>query len=415
MGILIQTYPHRNTWKSRTLDFTQIVECAGPDLQTERMTFRPKISVPLIGDRTVWPKKYGLINSCNGLLYLSGPKVTKALYVCNPILGEFITPPPLVNGVLLGSFVGLGFSAATNEYKVLNTCQARQAQIYTIGTGVWRGIGRAPYGVVRSPFNASLHGALHWATEGDSGDEFMHSFNFETEQFGTIPPPSHFAPILQHRGRLTLGVLGGCLLLCAVDDYSSKFDMWVMKDYGVQQSWTRFLVVENLYPRGYRYEPIMFLNNGEILMSCCGVGAVVCYNPETKGFRKTSIAPIDSEFVATGYSPSFVSLYDIAKGEEVERVRDNENFSKLFGEGTSGSAASEMPPQKCTNVNPGYIQPAAEKDFPTPSAITSSSHEQVDFTLRIGTECAICGAQLGYVFRGKGFAMCLQCFDSSSS
>ncbi|KAK9903127.1 hypothetical protein M0R45_001266 [Rubus argutus] len=315
MGILIQTYPHRNTWKSRTLDFTQIVECAGPDLQTERMTFRPKLAYPSSVTEPVWPKKYGLINSCNGLLYLSGPKVTKALYVCNPILGEFITPPPLVNGVLLGSFVGLGFSAATNEYKVLNTCQARQAQIYTIGTGVWRGIGRAPYGVVRSPFNASLHGALHWATEDDSGDEFMHSFNFETEQFGTIPPPSHFAPILQHRGRLTLGVLGGCLLLCTVDDYSSKFDMWVMKDYGVQQSWTKFLVVENLYPRGYR--------------------------------------------------PSFVSLYDIAKGEEVERVRDNENFSKLFGEGTSGSAASEMPPQKCTI--------------------------------------------------GKGFPMCQQCFDSSSS
>jgi F-box interacting protein len=241
--------------------------------------------------------------------------------VCNPILGEFISTPPLVNGVLLDSYVGLGFSAATNEYKVLNTCVAHQAQIYTIGTRVWRGIGRAPSGLVRSPFNAFLYGALHWATQYGTGREFMHSFNFETERFETIPPPSHFAPKRRDREWLSLGVLESCLLLCAFDDDSTKFDMWVMKDYGVQESWTRIFVVENLYPRRYKredYEPIMFLNNGDILMSY-GVGAVVCYNPETKSFRKTSIVPIDSEFVATAYSPSFVSLYDIAKGEEVER------------------------------------------------------------------------------------------------
>lgn len=275
-----------------------------------------------------------------------------------------------------------------------------------------------------STWSSSLgYPLLYW-----TGDEFMHSFNFETEQFETIPPPSHFAPKHQLREWLTLGVLESCLLLCAFDDDSTKFDMWVMKDYGVQESWTRIfvidylyqrsLVIENLYPRRYQredleYEPIMFLNNGEILLSQ-GVGSVVCYNPKTKGFKKTSIAPIKSEFVAAAYSPSFVSLYDIAKGEEVERVRDNENFHKLFGEGTSSSAASEIPPHKCTNLNQGYSQPAAEEDLPRPSAIMSSRsiHEQLEFTLRIGTECAICGTQLGYVFRGKGFAMCQQCFDS---
>lgn len=28
---------------------------------------------------------------------------------------------------------------------------------------------------------------------------------------------------------------------------------------------------------------------------------------------------------------------------------------------------------------------------------------QLDFTLRIGNECAICGRDLGYVFKRKGF------------
>ncbi|XP_040375098.1 uncharacterized protein LOC112199406 isoform X1 [Rosa chinensis] len=272
-----------------------------------------------------------------------------------------------------------------------------------------------PYGAVRSPFNAFLHGALHWATQYWTGDEFMHSFNFETEKFETIPPPSHLAL----KEWLTLGVLEGCLLLCVFDDDSSKFEMWIMRDYGVQDSWTKIFVIENLYLRRYQpeeYGPIMFLSNGEILMSY-GVGAVVCYNPETKSFRKTSIAPTESEFVAVAYSPSFVSLYDIAKGEEVERIRNHENFNKLFNEGRRSAAVSGTSAHQCTNLNPGSCSPGVEEAFPKPIITTSSatSNEQVDFALRIGSKCAICGGQLGYVFRGKGFAMCQKCFDASSS
>ncbi|XP_024196198.2 uncharacterized protein LOC112199406 isoform X3 [Rosa chinensis] len=243
----------------------------------------------------------------------------------------------------------------------------------------------------------------------------MHSFNFETEKFETIPPPSHLAL----KEWLTLGVLEGCLLLCVFDDDSSKFEMWIMRDYGVQDSWTKIFVIENLYLRRYQpeeYGPIMFLSNGEILMSY-GVGAVVCYNPETKSFRKTSIAPTESEFVAVAYSPSFVSLYDIAKGEEVERIRNHENFNKLFNEGRRSAAVSGTSAHQCTNLNPGSCSPGVEEAFPKPIITTSSatSNEQVDFALRIGSKCAICGGQLGYVFRGKGFAMCQKCFDASSS
>ncbi|KAM5569180.1 F-box protein [Rosa sericea] len=442
IGILIQTFPHPIRWKGRILEFTQIVECAAPDLQLEKLSFRPKVSIPLIGDKEGFITKYGLLNSCNGLLCLSGPKRNDTLYVCNPILGEFITTPPLKNGIDYLAFNGLGFSAATNEYKVLKTCQATQAQIYTIGTGVWRDIGQAPFGNVRFPFNAFLHGALHWATQYWSGYEFMHSFNFETEKFQTIPPPSHFAPKRKLKERVTLGVLGGCLLLCAFEDDRSKFDMWVMKDYGVQESWTKFLVIENLSPTRSLtradYEPIMFLSNGEILMSY-GASAVVCYNPETKSFKETSIGPIGLGFVTTAYSPSFVSLNNISKGEEVESVRDNENFNKLFRKGSSSSACSGRPPHKSTKLNPGYCQPVVQEGLPRPRIITSSVASSklnpgycppavqeglpnsraktcsLGFTLRIGSECAICGGQLGYVFRGKGFAMCQQCFDSSSS
>ncbi|PRQ38950.1 putative F-box associated interaction domain-containing protein [Rosa chinensis] len=196
-----------------------------------------------------------LINSCNGLVCLARGHLGDGLYVCNPILGEYISiPSPDKSITCWFKFVGLGFNARTNEYKVLQTCSNGESQIYTIGTGVWRSIGMAPSGTsmvhsLYSPFNSFLHGALHWFPCSFDGSQFMQSFNFETEQFRPLPPPfKGHLKLSQHYNHLKLGVLKGCLFLCVFGAYNSEFDMWVMKDYGVQESWTKILVIENLYP-----------------------------------------------------------------------------------------------------------------------------------------------------------------------
>ncbi|KAK9902485.1 hypothetical protein M0R45_001574 [Rubus argutus] len=95
--------------------------------------------------------------------------------------------------------------------------------------------------------------------------------------------------------------------------------MWVMKDYGVQESWTKTIVVEGLYLPELDndvYEPLVFLRNGEILL-CYNDWIVVCYNQGTKSLRETRVAQTGSHFRAIGYNPSFVSLQEVAKGEKV--------------------------------------------------------------------------------------------------
>ena len=100
-----------------------------------------------------------------------------------------------------------------------------------------------------------------------------------------------------------------------------------MKDYGVQQSWTKILVIENLSPLCFGYMPIKFLSNGEILIAYVDEQGndisrrlVGCYSQESKTFRRTTVTDKIQEFFhAIAYSPSFVSLSDVAKGEEVER------------------------------------------------------------------------------------------------
>ncbi|KAM1984431.1 hypothetical protein COP2_012654 [Malus domestica] len=233
-------------------------------------------------------------------------------------------------------FVGLGFSVATNEYKVLQTfypeCESSspdnlyETDISTIGTGVWRSIENAPWDYVCLSFNAFLHGALHWVSESTRCSEFIRSFSFEREHFQILPAPSCFTKWEKELADcLKLGVIGDCLFICVYGDDPRQFDMWVMKEYGVQDSWTKTLVVENLYLRE----------------RSCGL-----YEPLTR------IARTQSDFRAYAYSPSFVSLYFASKGEEVKRVCTAKKLlNKRLAERGSDCAGSSMPPHKSTKQN----------------------------------------------------------------
>ncbi|XP_040364576.1 F-box protein At3g07870-like [Rosa chinensis] len=175
-------------------------ECATSDKYIE-LTFEH-----MLRERFPASLYFQFINSCNGFICLEGNQGRsiideKSFYVCNPVTGEFITIPLAKEKYIeRDAFVGLGFSAVTNEYKVLQTSTSvydqgeKEAEIYTIGSrGVWRSIGKAPVQRVELPMNSYLHGALHWAPSlsvfSPTG-ECIHSFDFEKEEFRRLPLPS---------------------------------------------------------------------------------------------------------------------------------------------------------------------------------------------------------------------------------
>ncbi|PON67446.1 F-box domain containing protein [Parasponia andersonii] len=66
--------------------------------------------------------KYKFVNSCNGLLCLSGPMPHRNIVVCNPITGEFMyLPMPSVANVYDFRISGFGFSPMDTQYKVIRT------------------------------------------------------------------------------------------------------------------------------------------------------------------------------------------------------------------------------------------------------------------------------------------------------
>ncbi|OMO95383.1 hypothetical protein COLO4_15938 [Corchorus olitorius] len=326
--ILIKNKPPQS--ESKRLLLSQVFEVPGTKrFRFDRMNFTPRFDLPNIG--------FQLVNSCNGLVCLSGDKA-EFIYVCNPVLGEYITIQVPDDSDSYGRSFGLGFSSRSNIFKVLHTFSLRteepglllggtrtsKAVIYTLGTGLWRSIENVPDDIeFRCWFNSFLHGTLHWATVKEKPELCckITCFNFEDDLFGEIPAPPQFQLDLGTYDELRLGVYDGCLSACC---YHGAWDIyiWVMKEYGVKESWVTQFQINSYDPTdGYEiefYYPLIFLKNGEIIISFNNE-QVVSYNLKRETLRDTGLSRTRGEFDAVGYTPCFVSLEDVANGEQITR------------------------------------------------------------------------------------------------
>ncbi|GJY94967.1 hypothetical protein Tco_0511328 [Tanacetum coccineum] len=110
----------------------------------------------------------------------------------------------------------------TKEYKVIRIFQGdftasttyphiSEAEVYTLGTGQWRRLGHVPY----------------WISESMGRIQLFPSPRFEK-----------LAGDIRYE---TLGILHGFLSLTDTSRY--KFNIWVMKDYGIKKSWHKEVVI----------------------------------------------------------------------------------------------------------------------------------------------------------------------------
>ncbi|XP_028116122.1 F-box protein At3g07870-like [Camellia sinensis] len=167
------------------------------------------------------------------------------------------------------------------------------------------------------PFHSFLNGALHWLTFTQDSPDFIRCFDFGSEQFRVVlEPPECGLPRKNFMGFVRVGVLRDSRY---ISDFSNPFhwDIWIMKDYGIKESWSKQFVIGNVTSkRGYGdyYETIMILKNGEILM-LVNKGVLVLYSPKEGRVEKLNIdgININPAFYGIAHIPSFVSLKDVAK------------------------------------------------------------------------------------------------------
>lgn len=272
----------------------------------------------------VFPHAEVIRGSANGLLLLTGDGPSDQ-YVCNPITRHYIKLCLRPDSVCSPSQIvayGFGVTKMTGQYKVvrivydydLETEDSLRVtnsycEVYTLGARTWRSI---PPGALQmyDTFGVFLNGNLHWLVVDPNAPSQISCFDLETELFSTI---SH--PPLQASGGFVgnLSAFLGCLCLC---DNSSedKIVIWLMREYGVEASWTKEYVISKdpeLCGAYVLVYPIKVFKDGDILMECEDF-ALFYYSNKTKNTQKIDMFEAQggrhSRIDAILHIPSFVSL-----------------------------------------------------------------------------------------------------------
>ncbi|KAI8545940.1 hypothetical protein RHMOL_Rhmol07G0076500 [Rhododendron molle] len=355
-------------WRvSRTLFLVEPPEhCSGFDDGPLKIKLDTKLKIPVYDEETVIddveldpPPKSGVklraehhelkvVNSCNGLLCLCDPKSLdlpsftvwrNPIAVCNPITGEYINLPDPIEWDedtqrSLSIHCGLGFSPKMNQYKVIRFREpffsteresGSMTDIHTLGSESWKTVFNVPSSLYNNKGSPTyLNGSLHWICTGENGSNSIVTFNFDIEKFQSVPPPpfKFCKSVMDTNGEKMLGVLKGCLSICDGSGFE-KLKIWVMKEYGVQESWSKefcFITQTNEGRWIYgSYEPICLLRNGAILLFHSLSGALFYHDPKKHGFK--FLKPQDgyktSKYVAIAHIPSFISLKDVVKAHNM--------------------------------------------------------------------------------------------------
>ncbi|XP_015573331.1 F-box/kelch-repeat protein At3g23880 isoform X2 [Ricinus communis] len=200
-----------------------------------------------------------LVGSCDGLICFSVKQDFVTLL--NPSTRVFNRLPNLGFGRKSGSYsvFGFGYDSEIDDYKVVAVfCFQNKnssvgfgyesiVKVCTLRTNCWRRTGSFGYGVPYDVSGKYVNCTLNWPvmSEGDSGLMWIIvSFDIKRETYKEVMQPD-YGELVYDR---TLGVLDGCL--CVMCNYHAvRADFWVMKEYGVRESWIRLVTVPYLdYP-----------------------------------------------------------------------------------------------------------------------------------------------------------------------
>ncbi|KAJ9552326.1 hypothetical protein OSB04_016371 [Centaurea solstitialis] len=227
------------------------------------------------------------MGSANGLIFLSQNSQYRIddAHICNPVTREImILPSPRYHTRGSATVVyGFGVGSLTGEYKLVRIFHGKiplngnesgeyktvlEAEVYTLGTGQWRSVGRVPYRLDGSNFGVVLNDHCHWNVFEEGAPENICTFDLNKETFQLFPSPP--PEVIEESFFEKLVVLNGCL--CKSYAYNYQLTIWVMKEYGVKKSWHKEVVITEAISGGLDWpledsiSLIHGLNDGSILI-----------------------------------------------------------------------------------------------------------------------------------------------------
>ncbi|KAM3690873.1 hypothetical protein ACJW31_09G152400 [Castanea mollissima] len=255
--------------------------------------------------------KFRVVGTCNGLLLSLSNNLTmdtSRLCLWNPSVRKLVNLPPI--HFSFDACIGFGFDPKTNDYK-----------IYSLSTGdQWRmlRVDLAPIcAFCHHEPHAFINGALHWVASRLTVNEFLYFilvFDLGDEVFRhEILPPE---PIGHTRMMFAFISVYKDSIALIQKDYNRKLHIWVMKEYGVESSWTKVLSL-NISNQGFFDSEdiprvIGFRRNGEVVLKLDG-GQLISQDFESKEIKDLGIIGYKNTFVDP-YVESLVLLNKASNG-----------------------------------------------------------------------------------------------------
>ncbi|CAK9156390.1 unnamed protein product [Ilex paraguariensis] len=269
------------------------------------------------------------VGSVNGFVCLCQYNPDETIYIFNPTMREYVTLPKTeyIRRSPMVIDYGFGFSPVSGHYKVVQFCQQPitdtgllpysykiEGKIYTLGTGRWRNIESVPFSSLGDG-GVYFNGFLHWVSGEFGSPASICCFDVEKEVFRTVSSPPQITP----QWKISLGLVGGCLSVC---DNTSKSELviWVMKEYGVNDSWTKKIVIRmnpDIAWLSYQaVHAIKMWKDGDIFMFFYD-DVLFSYSPQRKTLEKHDFpkdyARIDKNIEVMLHVESFRSLREFSK------------------------------------------------------------------------------------------------------
>ncbi|PHU21419.1 hypothetical protein BC332_06526 [Capsicum chinense] len=154
---------------------------------------------------------------------------------------------------------GFGYDEIHDDYKVVGLFFIDNGdypydvmvKIYSLKSDSWRQIDGFQSGDLANDFAKSVYGKIHWMT---SEGKFIF-IDLVDEKWATLNHPCYGEDL-----RLKLGVFGSDLSI-----FTSSAELWVLKEYGVEESWENILTIKT--HDIYDIRPLFIKSNkGEILL-----------------------------------------------------------------------------------------------------------------------------------------------------
>ncbi|OMP11882.1 hypothetical protein COLO4_03624 [Corchorus olitorius] len=273
-----------------------------------------------------------IIGSSNGLVCLTNSFHNSLnIYIWNPSTRKIVQVPILDhhhsnydNDAKTNPFrvISFGFCPKLDDYKVVKVVgpnPVRKVEVYSLCTNSWSDINVAHAWVwlINRP-NLFLNGASHWLARKDLLDPasrrpFIMSFEFDMDGFQEIQLPSDI-PYLEDDGSISypFEMVEYRNSLALTTKYVTEvFEIWVMKEYGVVDSWVRLFSIQvPQYPIHYEFRFFHLTNlveNDKVFLVDNQKNSLICYNPKTKQIKNRRLG-FDHVRQVLSFKVSLVSM-----------------------------------------------------------------------------------------------------------